>query len=150
MSNRLRIKFGDTHHGWIPISVSVGDQTVEIEASDIPRDPISELIDAIENCFLHNSESEAWLHLEPHYYKWHFFPDGEFVELKLYLVLLRSSRTMPGNDELKETLELEYRGSYKEVLFTLWRSLKEFISRVDGYGNALSFIESKVNEIKKI
>jgi hypothetical protein len=149
MSNRLKVKFSDTSKGWIPISVSVGDKNVEIEASDIPKDPVTELISEIENCFLRNTESEAWLHLEPHFYKWHFSPDGDYVELKLYFAELRRSRTMPGNDELKETLELKYRGSHNELLLTLWRALKEFVSRGGEYGNALSSIESRVDEIKR-
>lgn len=148
MSNKLKIKFGNTEHGWYPIDVSNGEYIVKIDASDVPKNPIFELIEAIEKCFIQNIESEAWMHLEPHYYKWGFIPDGEYVDFKLYFVLVKSSLTMPGNDEHKETLELEYKATHKEMLLILWRSIKEFTSRVEGYNNALTMIENKVNMIR--
>jgi len=136
MNDKLTLKFHVQENGWLPIDISVGDTKVEIDASDVPREPISELIEAIEKCFLNNTESEAWLHLEPHYYKWSFIPSGEEVKIKIYFVKV-------GYNENKETLKLEYTGSYRELLLTLWRSIKEYISRQEGYEKALYLVEKR-------
>ncbi len=141
MSDKLTIKFSAKENGWLPIDVSVGDIKIEIDASDVPREPISELIEAIEKCFLNNTESKAWLYLEPNYYKWSFIPSGDVVKIKIYFV-------KEAYNENKEFLELEYSDTHRELLLTLWRSIKKYTSSQEGYGKALYFIENRLNEIK--
>ncbi len=141
MDDKLKISFKHEDHGWFPIEVSIGDTRTVIDASDVPRDPILELIEAVEKCFLHKSVSEAWLHLEPCYNKFVFSPSEESVNFKIYFI-------EPKHKGLKESLELEYTGEYKELLFTFWRALKAYASRVNGYEGLLKSIENRVNELK--
>jgi len=142
MTNTLKVKLKPPEHGWYPIVVALGETTIEIDASDVPIEPVSELIRAMENCFLNGLESEAWMHLEPNYYKWQFQPDGDSVNLKIHYVQVSGSVTR------KETLELEYQCTNKELITMLWRSIKDYLSNVNGQYEELSAIEQKVKELR--
>jgi len=148
MNSKIKIKFGTFQNGWLPIAISSAGFTLEIDASDVPVDPVLQLIAAIENCFIRNQDSEAWMHLEPNYYKWVFSSKAKLVELKIFYVEEVKSLIIPGNYENREKLELQYESEPNELLFTIWRSLKEFTSRAPEYVDSLLCIEERVNELK--
>ena len=148
MKSRLKIKFEESSNGWYPITVSNGHKNIQFVASNVPFDPVLELIDAVENCFLHGVEAEALMHLEPSYFKWRLVPKGEFVELNIFFVEEKRSLNMPGNTELKGNLELQYSGESRDVLLAIWWGLREFCSRETEYQKALVHLDRKVKEFK--
>ncbi len=150
MKKKLKIRIGNLAQGWRPISVSNGESSIDIVASTVPTDPLIRLIEATERSCIQGIESEAWMHLEPHFYKWQFVPDSDSLTLSLYFVEQFDSITMPGNTEHKETLELSYQGSLGESLLSIWRALKEIASSEDHYEEALLPIQSTVNELKSL
>ena len=89
------------------------------------------------------------MHLEPNYYRWEFSHSTDVATLKLYYVEEICSITMAGNREKRESLELEFTGQHKDVLFPIWRGIKEFSSRENSYEKSLHNIEKKVEKIKK-
>jgi hypothetical protein len=74
MTSCLKLKFGDIAHGWLPFALSTNDGEFVIDASDIPIDPVLQIIKAVEEVCLYQAVSEAWFSLEPNYYKIIFEP----------------------------------------------------------------------------
>jgi hypothetical protein len=61
---KLKCKFGEPHYGWLPVKLTAGDYTLEMDVSDVPVDPIYILILSLHRA-LNGLESEIWWHLEP-------------------------------------------------------------------------------------
>jgi len=116
---RIRIQHTPPSHGWVSLRLSVGDQSVAIDASDVPNNPIQDLVDAIDlvACGVH---SQVWWHLEPDGYFMRFEPIGNDVLFRLDFAP-RSER------RLAEPV-LSLRGSRAEVLLPFFRFLREFQS----------------------
>jgi len=149
MSSDLKFKFGEMESGWLPITITTPKASIDIDASDVPIDPIGELIKAVENSCIYGQKSEAWLHLEPHFYKISFTPESNQVKLSVSFIEIRQSITSPGNEEKREREDLSYSCHQQKLLTAFWRGLKEFSSRVSWYRNDVARLECKVNEYKK-
>jgi hypothetical protein len=147
MTEKLRIDFGIVEHGWYPINVYGGDVHLVIDASDVPIDPLEQLVEAVVKCFVDNQASEAWMHLEPNYYKWCFAPHDGAVELKIFYVAEVPSVAMPGTMEEQESVAFRYEGQAHEMLLSIWRSLERLSSQMIGFEDEIAQIGSKVAEI---
>ena len=146
MKTSLKISIGNLEHGWFPITVTTESDELLIDASDVPIDPIIQLVEATEKCLFNNFESEAWMHLEPNYYKWQFVPSGNIVNLTINYVEENYSVSSPDNKVEKSQLVLTWSGEKKALLLSVWRGVKEFASREKDYLKVVAFLESKVNE----
>ena len=45
--NKLKISFGQAHHGWLPTTLTYGDFKLEVDISDVPIDPMEQLCTAL-------------------------------------------------------------------------------------------------------
>lgn len=97
----------------------IGDQNVAITASDVPNNPIQELVDAI-NLAACGRESQVWWNLEP---------DGYFMCFKPVRneILFQLEFAPDSQRRLAESI-LSVRSSPPEILLPFWRFLREFQS----------------------
>jgi hypothetical protein len=116
--SNFRIRFGNPHHGWLPVLIAFADRELEFEASDVPNNCIENLVDAL-FVAARNAESEVWWSLEPAAYHFGFFPNGDLIELKISHC----------NDFRGRKVEvLTVQGTKSELLLSLWRSIRHFQS----------------------
>lgn len=147
MTSGIKLKFGPIEHGWVNIILSASGRELKIDASDVPIDPITELIKAVEGACLYKSSSEAWLSIEPNYYQMVFEPMGENIKISIFYVDELGAHTTGNSRRQRKTKELEYVGSTREVLVHFWRGFKELASREQGYKREIEVIEHAVNKI---
>ncbi|MDU0369344.1 hypothetical protein ACFPAF_02960 [Hymenobacter endophyticus] len=62
--NRIRVDFERPSHGWLPVKVIMNDFELDIDASDVPVNPIYLLYLAILDVVA-GIASKVWWHLEP-------------------------------------------------------------------------------------
>lgn len=115
----MKFKLGRPEHGWVHVLVEVNSDQFEFEASDVPLDPIVELINAIRTVAAGRSAC-VWWHLEPDGWYFELEPTGDMVIFRLLFA--------PDSDESKAELRAEVTESKSQILLPLWRGLREFES----------------------
>jgi len=106
-------------HGWLPLRLTVGDQTIQVEVSDVPNNPIQELIEALD-CAASGTEARVWWHLEPDGYFLRFKPVDQEVLLALEFA--------PHSERSDASAVLSFQGAPEAVLLPFWRFVREFQS----------------------
>jgi hypothetical protein len=117
---RIKIRHQSPTHGWLLLRLSVEDHSVQIDASDVPNNPIQDLIEAVEQAAT-GTESIVWWHLEPHGYFMHFTPVGHEIEFRLEYA--------PRSDKSRSQAVLSVQSGRTEILLPFWRFLRDFQSR---------------------
>ncbi|MDR7092258.1 hypothetical protein [Cellvibrio fibrivorans] len=113
----MKFEIGEPEHGWVRIKLSHNGLELEFNSSDVPNNPIAELILAIESV-LNGADSSVWWHLEPEGYYFKFTKVGsELVFEVMYSVSSLESQA-------KSILLV--RGSCYELLMPFWRALRKF------------------------
>jgi len=114
---RVQIQYNPPSHGWLRLQLTVDATSVDIEASDVPNNPVQELLDALVRATT-GTESSVWWHLEPDGYFMHFIPIGE--EIKFSLEFAPNSKRSNARDVLS------FQSGRAEVLLPFWRFLRDF------------------------
>ncbi|NHZ61371.1 hypothetical protein [Massilia genomosp. 1] len=104
-------------HGWIGVSVTIGAQVVEIDASDVPNNPVADLLDALDLA-AHGLPSRVWWHLEPDGYFMCFTPAGDQVHFRIDFA--------PDSDAARAYMVVQTVGSRAHVLLPFWRFVRNF------------------------
>jgi hypothetical protein len=117
---RIRIQHTPPSHGWLSLQLSVGDRHVSIDASDVPNNPVQELVDALDLA-ASGASAQVWWHLEPDGWFMSFEPDGDDVRLQLDFA--------PHSERSRAQPALRLRGPRAEILLPFWRFLRDFQSR---------------------
>lgn len=115
----LNLTFGTPTHGWLPVRLEVGSSVVEFDASDVPNNPIQNLIEALENA-LDGSEAFVWWNQEPDGYYFKFLPSSEEIEFQ---VLFAVDSRINAQSEVAIV-----KGDKAQVLLPIWRALRKFES----------------------
>jgi hypothetical protein len=116
----LKLSFAEPRNGWVLVSLSVGAKEIEFSASDVPNNPIEELVSAVFDVF-GNREATVWWHLEPGGYYFEFSPAQD--QLQLRVLFAEGSHRGQRRTEVASV-----RGSKPEILLPLWRALRQFQS----------------------
>jgi len=116
---KLKIEFGQPEHGWLPVYLRHGDFDLQFEASDVPVNPIGQLISGIRQ-ITHGIGTEVWWHLEPASYYFNF--DKRNDE---YLLTLLFSKT----DDTDKQMVYETNGKYDDIIMPFYRAIKNFSTR---------------------
>ena len=116
---RIQIRHDAPSHGWLPLRLSVSGHEIDIIVSDVPNNPIQELLEALESA-ARGREASVWLHLEPDGYFMRFSPIGD--EINLLLEFAAASKSSRAEDVLS------VQGSRVEILLPFWRFLRDFQS----------------------
>jgi hypothetical protein len=104
----------------LSLHLDIDGIAVDIFASDVPNNPIQDLISALDTA-ASGYKSFVWWHLEPDGYFLHFMPAGEEVELQLEFAV--------NSKHLHAQKILSFRSNRSEVLMPFWRFLRNFQSR---------------------
>ncbi len=106
-------------HGWLTLTVTVNGTVVEIDASDVPNNPIEDLLAGLELA-ANGGAARIWWHLEPDGYFMCFTPCGNEIHFELeFAAESRVSRA-------KKNVEIK--GSAAQILLPFWRFVREFQS----------------------
>jgi hypothetical protein len=81
MSN-LTVTFGKPEHGWLPVSIQLGEKRLEFDASDVPVNPVDELVEAL-LAVMDGYPKTVWWNLESLSYTFHFTPQYGEVEFRI-------------------------------------------------------------------
>ena len=135
----IELRFDPPSHGWLTLRLTAADKTVVINASDVPNNPLQELIAAVEAA-ASGMESSVWWHLEPDGYFMSFKPLGSEIQFNLEFAA-RSER------RLSESI-VSLSGSKPAVLLPFWRFLRDFQSRTYQEPNWPNIDYSRMQVIK--
>ena len=100
--------------------LTVEDRTIEIDASDVPNNPIQEIVEALDRA-VSGLEAHIWWNLEPDGYFLHFKPVGQRVLLELEFA--------PRSERSQASIVLSFEGAPNDVLLPFWRFIRDFQSR---------------------
>jgi hypothetical protein len=118
--NRIAIRHQPPEHGWLTFYVTVDDRTIEIDASDVPNNPVQDLLDAI-RLVAQGENARVWWHLEPGWYIFDFEHRGGTVLFRIATVV----ETVSG---LHETEVASIETATPEMLLVFLRFLRRFQS----------------------
>lgn len=104
-------------HGWLTLTVEINGRIEEIDASDVPNNPIEELLSALAQA-ASGCPSDVWWHLEPDGYFMYFTPCGDEVQFKLEFAV--------NSDASRGKVVLEAQGTPEQILLPFWRFIREF------------------------
>lgn len=116
---RIRITHEDPTHGWLPIRLMVDGHVVDIDSSDVPNNPVQDLVSALDSV-LRNTAAAVFWPLEPGGYSFLFSPESDRVHFSV---------TFAENDESCQQEILSIVGSRNEILLPFWRFVRNFQSR---------------------
>jgi hypothetical protein len=119
----VRLKLGKPKNGWIEVHLSVGGKAIEFFGSDVPNNPLQELVDALV-LSSRGLEASVWWHLEPDGYYFQFAPSGSDVELRVLFA--------PESKEGSQSEIVRVVASRESVLLPIWRALRSFQSQSPG------------------
>ena len=77
--SHFKLSFAKPQNGWLPTTLKVDRKIIEFCASNVPNNPIEELIYCLSRT-LNNLESSVWWHLEPGGYFFYFKPDNDRLQ----------------------------------------------------------------------
>ena len=110
----LAFEVGIPEHGWLTVNLRAADLNISFETSDVPTNPIEQLISSL--ILLTEGVSEpptvSW-HLEPSYYHFDFREANNLVTLSI-----STSEPTTSNNELS--------GTFEEIIFPIYRELRKF------------------------
>ncbi|MFZ6873882.1 hypothetical protein ACO0LF_17640 [Undibacterium sp. Di27W] len=116
----LQISYTPPSHGWLALTLTLDGKVLEIDASDIPNNPVQELITALED-IVRGQDSSVWWNLEPAGYFMYFERAAENLKLRIEY----ADDGMPGH--AKEVAVIQ--GRPAQILKPFWRFLREFQSQ---------------------
>lgn len=123
IEGKLSLVLGTPAHGWLPVTLRCGSYSLELDVSDVPNNPIDELMSSL----MHLSEKKykSWgpqetiLHLEPFCFYLLIERNGTNFDL-----LISQSKDFDGRREPVQTI----RGTFQEIILPIYRSLMHFFS----------------------
>ncbi|NHZ35853.1 hypothetical protein [Massilia rubra] len=113
----IKMRNQPPRHGWMGVTLTLGAQVVEIDASDVPNNPVADLLDALDLA-AHGLPSRVWWHLEPDGYFMYFIPDGDQVHFRIDFA--------PDSEAARAHTVAQGTGSRAHVLLPFWRFVRNF------------------------
>lgn len=119
MPKLFQVSSEPPHHGWLSLTLQSEGQSIFIDASDVPNNPVQDLIGALEEAAL-GRQAHVWWNLEP---------DGFFMDLCLRSneISLRIE-SAPNGERKRGVCVFEATGTSQQILLPLWRFVREFQS----------------------
>lgn len=63
----ITVTYEPPEHGWVRLCVTIVGREIQIDASDVPNNPVQELVVAVRE-FSEGRDASVWWHLEPVWY----------------------------------------------------------------------------------
>jgi hypothetical protein len=112
---KLSIEFGTPVHGWLPVKTVFNDFRLEFEASDVPTNPMEQLISSVRSV-IKGIKAEVWWHLEPEGYYFVFEKLGDDYTL---------STSFAKSENSDRKTEFKVNGSYESLILPIYRAIKK-------------------------
>lgn len=134
----LKVKLGKPEHGWLPTSLWLNDKLLEFDASDVPVNPIDELLHVLLGV-LQGYEGTVWWHLEPEGYYLHFEPKSEMV-----LLTLTSKENKNSQHKIAEMTATK-----RDVVLTFWAAIETLLAYEIGEYDWPKISAKSLNELEE-
>jgi hypothetical protein len=112
---KLSIEFGTPEHGWLPVKIDFNDFKLEFEASDVPANPMDQLISSLRSV-IKGIKAEVWWHLEPEGYYFDFEKFSEEYTLNISFAKSKNS---------ERTMVFKVTGGYESLIMPIYRAIKK-------------------------
>jgi hypothetical protein len=119
MNNPLSIIFGTPEHGWLSVDIISGDYKFNIDASDVPVNPLELLCNVVLDLNADN-KGEVWWHLEP---------SSVFLEFKKLDKDYQLTIMTADKYESHRTVEKIFTGTFQEIIEPFINALVLFYSK---------------------
>ena len=137
---KISIQFGIPIDGWLPTVFKFGNFELELEISDVPLNPMTQLCDSLIQLIEGGSQPEIipW-HLEPYCY---------------YLQLIKTNNAYKAiileseNFDSPSKLTFEAIGNFESIILPIYRSLKNFHSKAYENPNWDKIESKRIEELK--
>ncbi len=112
----LTIELGVPEYGWLPVKIAFGDFDLEFESSDVPANPIEQLIASLRSV-IKGIKTEVWWHLEP---------EGYYFEFEKFSDEYRISISYAKSENSDRKMVFEIIGNSDSVIMPIYRAIKNF------------------------
>lgn len=141
---KLKCRFGEPLHGWLPIEISAGDFRFEDTLSKVPENPVDGLVYALGRA-VDGLEAEVWLNLEPASYYLRFLPlEGDRYDLRIEF-----SGYGPGPAHARDPV-FQATGTREEIILPFWRACRELASHAYSRSNWSECDEPALDRLTKL
>jgi len=121
---KFKVSFDEPVHGWIAITISIGEEEFRLIPSHTPYDSITELAVALNKILEGYSEAVARWNEEPAEYEFVFRVCGESLNFDICDV----ARIQGG---VRRIPVFSFGGPRNQLLIPFWRALRELQGRYD-------------------
>ncbi len=115
----IQIAYQSPTNGWLELTLTIASKIIEIDASDVPNNPVEELATAIESV-ASGLDASVWWNLEPAGYFMYF--ERASAELRLRIEYADDGK----RSRAREVAVIQ--ASPAQILLPFWRFLREFQS----------------------
>jgi len=140
--DKISFKLGVPEAGWLPVHLVTDAFEINVDASDVPKDPLEELISSIILlCSNVNEPPDVMWHLEPFCYYFRFKKVNS-----TYLLTILSSEYYDG----PKKIEFEIMGTFDSIIMPIYRGIKAFASfdYKDGLWPAIEM--ERIDKLKRV
>ncbi|WP_210465382.1 hypothetical protein [Rufibacter roseolus] len=116
---KLKIELGAPEHGWLPVNLAFENFDLQFEASDVPANPVDQLITSLRNV-IKGIKTEVWWHLEPQGYYFEFERIGNEYSIGIYFA----------NSDISDRRKVfVLTGSFNSLILPIYRAILKFIDK---------------------
>ena len=139
---KIELEFGVPEHGWLSTTFRCGDFNLELDVSDVPRNPTSQLCDSLIQLLkgINSPDLVPW-HLEPYCY----YLQIEKLESHYSVAILESD-----NFESPTRVTFQIVGCFEFMILPMYRSLKEFASKMYIPPHWEEIDKDRIEELKRL
>ncbi|MFZ6711680.1 hypothetical protein [Undibacterium sp. TC9W] len=137
----IQISYQAPVNGWLALTLTLDGKPIEIDASDVPNNPVEELAAAIQSA-ASGLDASVWWNLEP---------AGYFMYFERVLAEVRLRIEYAGDGKRSHAKEVAIiQGSNAQILKPFWRFLREFQSHSYGEPHWPDVDYERIQEIKTL
>lgn len=140
MDKPLSIIFGTPEHGWLSVDIISDNYKFNIDASDVPVNPLNLLCDILLDLKTEN-KGEVWFHLEPA----SVFLEFKKLDKNYQLTILTADR-----HEAPRTVEKVFSGNFQEIIEPFISALALFYSKTYDEQHWPTVDTKKINRLQLI
>jgi hypothetical protein len=139
MEQAISTTFGTPKHGWLPVHITSGNYKLNLDASDVPVNPLEILCDVL--LLVNTQKGEVWWNLEPAA----VFFEFEKVE-EIYKLTIMSAESYEGLRKGEIILE----GAFQDIIEPFVNALVLFYSKPNDEKHWPSLEIGKINRLQRL
>ena len=117
---QIRVTHKPPRDGWLRLELAIEGRTIELDVSDVPNNPVQELLDAIDGA-ASGTATSVWWHLEPDGYLMYFLPIEGDIDFTLAFA--------PRSEQRSAQVIASTRGGRRKILMPFLGFLRDFQAR---------------------